>query len=130
MDRHQVKVLAARLTKHLEDLPSADEQLRPASEAAYGAWDAAQRFYPSARSGHETLVDQHSRFLRAMLDMIKKLHRSAQTYDAAEAELERRIAAVDKRLHVVPTSDLFQHSPDSSSPPAAPPNALNPDGRR
>jgi hypothetical protein len=129
MDRHQVKVLATRLTRHLDDLLSADEHLSPASRAAYGAWDAAQQFYPSARSGHETLVDQHSRFLHALLDMIKKLHRSAQTYDAAEAELERRIAAVDKRLHAVPTSDLFHHSPDPSSPPAAPPDALNPDGR-
>ena len=41
--------------------------------------------------------------------MIKKLHRSAHMYDAAEAELERRVAAVDKRMHAVPTTDLFQH---------------------
>jgi hypothetical protein len=129
MDRHQVRVLAARLTAHLEDLLSADEHLRPASRAAYGAWDAAQQLYPSARSGHETLVDQHSRFLHALLDMIKKLHRSAHTYDAAEADLERRIAAVDKRLHAVPTSDLFSHSPNAAPPSAAQPNALNSDGR-
>ncbi|GLY73456.1 hypothetical protein [Actinoallomurus iriomotensis] len=129
MDRHQVRVIADRLTAHLEDLLSADEHLTPASQAAYGAWDAAQAFYPSAKSGHDTLVDQHSRFLHAVLDMIKKLHASAHIYDATESDLERRIAAVDKRLHAVPTTDLFQHDSSGSPPPTAPPNSLNPDAR-
>lgn len=129
MDRHQVRVLAERLTAHLEDLLSADEHLKPASQSAYGAWDAARQFYPSAQSGHETLVDQHSRFLHAVLDIIKKLHRSAYTYDAAEADLEHRIAAVDQRLSAVPTTNLLQHDSSSTPPPAATPNSLNPDGR-
>ncbi|GAB2865097.1 hypothetical protein GCM10027176_78560 [Actinoallomurus bryophytorum] len=129
VDHAQVRAIAARLTAHLEDLLSADEDLKPASSTAYGAWDAAQRFYPSVQDGHATLVDQHSRFLHAMLDMIKKLHRTAQTYDATEAELERRIAAVDKRLQVVPTTDLLQHDSSSAPPGAAVPNSLNPEGR-
>ncbi|MFB9834621.1 hypothetical protein [Actinoallomurus acaciae] len=129
MDRHQVRVIAERLTGHLEALLSADEHLKPASRAAYGAWDAAQQFYPSVRSGHTTLVDQHSRFLHAMLDMIKKLHRSAHTYDASEVDLGHRIAAVDQRLHATSTSDLFLHNSSSPPPRTTTPNSLNPDGR-
>ncbi|GAA4486066.1 hypothetical protein GCM10023191_011610 [Actinoallomurus oryzae] len=129
MDRHQVRAIAERLTSHLEDMLTVDEHLKPASKAAYGAWDAAQAFYPSVQSGHDTLVDQHSRFLHAVLDMIKKLHASAHMYDATEADLERRIAAVDKRLHAVPTTDLFQHGSPASPPPTASPNSLNPDAR-
>jgi hypothetical protein len=128
MDRTQVRAIADRLTAHLEDLLSAHEDLKPASQSAYGTWDAAQQFYPSAQAGHATLVDQHSRFLHALLDMIKKLHRSAHAYDAAEAELERQIAAVDQRMHAVPTTDLFQHG-RSSTPPGAVPDSLNPEGR-
>jgi hypothetical protein len=129
MDRTQVRTLADRLTAHLEDLLSAHENLKPASQAAYGTWDAAKQFYPSAQAGHATLVDQHSRVLHALLDMIKKLHRSAHTYDAAEAELERRVAAVDERMHAVPTTDLFQHGHSSTPPGGAIPNSLNPEGR-
>jgi hypothetical protein len=128
MNRTQVRALAARLTAHMEDLLSAHEGLKPASRSAYGAWDAAQQFYPSAQAGHETLVDQHSRILHALLDMVKKLHRSAQVYDAAEAELERRVAAVDKRLHAVTTTDLLQHGHSTAPPAAAVPNSLNPEG--
>lgn len=129
IDRTQVRAIADRLTAHLEDLLSADEDLKPASQPAYGGWDAAQSFYPSAQAGHQTLVDQHSRILHTVLDMIKKLHRSAHTYDAAEAELERRIAAVDKRLHAASTTDLFQHGSSSTPPGGAIPNSLNPEGR-
>jgi hypothetical protein len=119
---------AKRLTAHLEDLLSAHEDLKPASQSAYGTWDAAQQFYSSAQAGHATLVDQHSRVLHALLHMVKKLHRSAQVYDAAEAELERRVAAVDKRLHAVTTTDLLQHGRSTAPPGAAVPNSLNPEG--
>jgi hypothetical protein len=34
------------------------------------------------------------------MDMIKKLHRTAQLHDETETELERRIANVDQRLNV------------------------------
>jgi hypothetical protein len=129
IDRARVKVLAARLTAHLEDLLSADRHLKPAGQTAYGAWDAAQQLYPSVQAGHATLVDQHSRFLHALLAMIKKLHRSVEVYDATEAELERRIAAVDKRLRAVSTTDLFQHDHSSAPPGVAIPNSLNPEGR-
>jgi hypothetical protein len=129
MNRAQVRALATRLTAHLEDLLSAHENLKPAGRSAYGAWDAAQQFYPSAQAGHATLVDQHSRVLHALLDMVKKLHRSAQVYDAAEAELERRVAAVDERMHAVTTTDLFQHGRSSTPPGGAVPNSLNPEGR-
>jgi hypothetical protein len=128
IDRARVKALAARLTAHLEDLLTADEHLKPASQSAYGTWDAAQQFHPSAQAGHETLVDQHSRVLHALLDMIKKLHRSAEVYDAAEADLERRVAAVDKHMHAVTTNDLLQHGRSTASPGAAVPNSLNPEG--
>ena len=128
IDRARVKALAARLTAHLEDLLTAHEDLKPASQSAYGAWDTAQQFYPSPMAGHETLVDQHSRVLHALLDMVKKLHRSAQVYDATEAELERRVAAVDKRLHAVTTTELLQHGRSTAPPGAAVPNSLNPEG--
>lgn len=129
INRTQLEAVARRLTAHLEDLLSAHEELRPASQSAYGTWDAALRFYPSAQAGHATLVDQHSRVLHTLLDMVKKLHRSAQVYDAAEAELERRVAAVDRRLHAVTTTDLLQHGRSTAPPGAAVPNSLNPEGR-
>jgi hypothetical protein len=129
INRSQVEAVAKRLTAHLEDLLSAHEGLRPASRSAYGTWDAAQQFYPSAHAGHATLVDQHSRVLHALLDMVKKLHRSAQVYDATEAELERRVAAVDKHMHAVTTIDLSQHGHSTAPPGATVPNSLNPEGR-
>jgi hypothetical protein len=129
MDRTQVRALADRLTAHLEELLSAHQNLKPASQSAYGAWDAAQQFYPSTQAGHATLVDQHSRVLHTLLDMIKKLHRSAHEYDAAEAELQRRVAAVDKHLHAVTTTDLLLHGRSTAPPGAAVPDSLNPEGR-
>lgn len=129
LDRTQVRTLANRLTAHLEDLLSAHEDLKPASQSAYGTWDAAQQFYPSAQAGHITLVDQHSRILHALLDMIKKLHRTAHLYDATEAELERRVAAVDKRMHAGTPTELLQHGHSAAPPGAAVPNSLNPEGR-
>jgi hypothetical protein len=129
INRTQVEAVAKRLTAHLEDLLSAHEDLKPASQSAYGTWDAAQQFYPSAHAGHATLVDQHSRVLHALLDMVKKLHRSAQVYDATEAELERRVAAVDKHMHAVTTIDLSQHGHSTAPPGATVPNSLNPEGR-
>jgi hypothetical protein len=137
VDRTQLRAIARRLETHLEELLSADKDLKPASQAAFGNWDAAQRFYPSVQAGHAALVDQHSRFLHAVMDMIKKLHRSAQAYDEAEADLERRIAEVDKRLNAVSTTNLFQHDtssarpsvPNTSAPNTTVPNSLNPQGR-
>jgi hypothetical protein len=109
----------------------ADKDLKPAPKAAYGSWDAAQQFYPSVQAGHAALIDQHSRFLHAVMDIVKKLHGTARAYDEAEAELERRIAAVDRRLNAATTSNLYQLGPASAPPP--PPrnvsNALNPEGR-
>jgi hypothetical protein len=99
MDREKLKKLAVRLEHHLEDLLSAHQKLEPAPPAAYGKWDAAQAFYPSVQEGHRTLADQHGRFLHALMDMIKKLHRTAQASEDTEAELERRIASVDRRMH-------------------------------
>jgi hypothetical protein len=61
--------------------------------------------------------------------MIKKLRRSAHEYDAAEAELQRRVAAVDKHLHAVTTTDLLQHGRSTAPPGAAVPDSLNPEGR-
>jgi hypothetical protein len=132
VNRTQLRAIARRLEAHLEELLSADKDLKPASQAAFGNWDAAQRFYPSVQAGHAALVDQHSRFMHALLDMIKKLHRSAQVYDEAEADLERRIAEVDKRLNAVPTTNLFQHDTSSARSPmpdTSVPNSLNPQGR-
>lgn len=130
VDRTQLRALARRLEHHLDEILSAHEDLKPAAPGAYGHWDAAQDFYGSVKEGHETLLDQHSRFLHAVMDMIKKLHRSAQMYDEAEAELERRIAEVDKHLNVQTTSergDFGSSRGHPAKPPAA--NALNPDRR-
>jgi hypothetical protein len=129
IDRTQVRAVASRLTAHLEDMLSADKDLRPADAAAYGNWDAAGQFYPSVQAGHATLMDHHSRFMHAVMDMIKKLHVSAQAYDDAESELERRIAAVDKRLKDLPATNLFQHGTSSPVPKTAAPDSLNPEGR-
>lgn len=127
VNRTQLRAIARRLEHHLDEILTAHEDLKPAAAATYGRWDAAQDFYGSVKEGHETLVDQHSRFLHAVMDIIKKLHRSAQTYDDAESELERRIAQVDKRLNAVTTSERGGHGPSHSHPwrpPAA--NSLNP----
>lgn len=128
----QVRAIANRLEAHLEDLLAADKGLHPPTPGAFGAWDAAKAFYPSARAGHDSLADQHSRILHALMDVIEKLHRVANVYDATEAELERRIAAVDKRLHVVPTADLSGHDTSPATPQRpgrSVANSLNPDGR-
>ncbi|MCW2946640.1 MAG: hypothetical protein JWR24_3357 [Actinoallomurus sp.] len=132
VNRTQLRAIARRLETHLEELLSADKDLKPVGQGAFGTWDAAQQFYPSMQAGHATLVDQHSRFLHAVMDMIKKLHRSAQAYDEVEAELERRIAEVDKRLNAVSTTNLGGHdtsSAGSSVPNTTVPNSLNPEGR-
>jgi hypothetical protein len=66
------------------------------------------------------------------MDMIKKLHRSAQAYDEAEADLERRIAEVDKRLNAVSTTNLGGHDTSPAGRPvpnATVPDSLNPEGR-
>ena len=131
IDRTQVRAIAARLEAHLEELLSADKDLDPGSGGAYGQWDAAEQFYSSVQAGHNALVDQHSRFLHATMEMIKKLHRSAQAYDDAESELERKVAEVDKRLNAMSTTNLSGH--DSTRLPAHDsimPNSLAPEGRQ
>ena len=132
IDRARVRAIAARLEAHLEEMLSADKELRPTSQAAYGQWDAAQQLYRSVQTGHNALVDQHSRFLHATMEMIKKLHASAAAYDEAESELERKIAAVDKRLHVVPSNTIDSHSnrPPAPAHDTTVPNSLNPEGRQ
>ena len=123
--RTQLKAVARRLERHLEEILSAHEDLRPAGSGAYGQWDAAQQFYSSVSEGHETLLDQHSRFLHAVMDIIKKLNRSAEMYDETESELERRIAAVDRDSHVDPSIERGGHGP--ARPWKSPaPNSLNP----
>jgi hypothetical protein len=121
MNRSQLTAIARRLEAHLEEMLSADKDLQKAGlvEADdYGKWDAARALYPSIQTGHAALADQHSRFLHAVLDLIKNLHRSAQIYDDSESELERKIAEVDRRLNVTPPQ-----------PKTAPPQSLNPPGR-
>lgn len=131
VDRAKLKALADRLERHLEDLLAADENLRLPDAAAFGAWDAAQAFYPSVKTGHDALADHHSRVLHALMNMIKNLHRAAHTYDRAEAELERRIAAID-RLRSVPANSLAEHGPSATEAPdtgVTVPNSLNPEAR-
>lgn len=99
MDRAKLVTLAKRLESHLDDLLTADEKLLPGTPAAYGSWDAATAYYSSVQIGHLALIEQHSRVLHALMDMIKKLHRTAQVNDETEAELERRIATIDRRKH-------------------------------
>lgn len=127
VDRTRLKAVARRLEHHLDEILSAHEDLQPAGPRAYGQWDAAQDFYASVKEGHETLLDQHSRFLHAVMDMIKKLHRSAQIYDEVGFDLERRIAAVDRRLNVATTGDLGGRSP-SGVRPSPPTDHFDPNG--
>lgn len=94
VDRVKLRILARRLEAHLEELLSAE--LAPAPQDAYGKWDAARNLYPSIHAGHQSLADQHARVLHALMDMIKKLHRTAQMSEDTEGELERRIANVSK----------------------------------
>jgi hypothetical protein len=94
VDRAKLRTLARRLESHLEELLSA--KVVSAPEDAYGKWDAARNLYPSIHTGHQNLADQHTRVLHALMDMIKKLHRTAQMSEDTEAELERRIANVSK----------------------------------
>ena len=111
---------------------AAHEDLRTGAPATDGVLDAARDFYPSVEEGHKTLIDQHSRFLHAVMDMIKKIHRSAQMYDETESELERRIAEVDKHLRATESpAVLGEHGPlrGSSFASSSLKNALNPDGR-
>ncbi|GAB3986984.1 hypothetical protein GCM10029978_103860 [Actinoallomurus acanthiterrae] len=127
----QIRVAAKRLEGHLEDLLAATEQLKPPEPVAFGQWDAALSFQPSVAAGHQSLAEQHSRVLHALMSTIKKLHRAANVYDANEVDLERRIAAVDKHLSVQPSADLGGHDPSSAPSKQEPtvPNSLNPDGR-
>jgi hypothetical protein len=131
MNRTQLTAIARRLEAHLDEMLSADEDLQAAQVRPedYGRWDAARALYPSIQTGHAALADQHSRFLHAILDLIKNLHRSARIYDESESELESRIAAVDRRLNVTPTSSLGGHGPPYV-PQTTPPNSLSPQGRR
>ena len=132
VDRAKLKALATRLERHLEDLLAADGHLRLPDASAFGAWDAAQAFYPSVKTGHDALADQHSRVLHALMDMIKMLHRAAHTYDRTEAALERRIAAIDTRLHVASKNSLAGHDPSTAKTPdtgTTVANSLNPDAR-
>lgn len=126
----QIRTAAKRLQDHLEDLLAASEQLKLPDLRAFGTWDAALSFQPSIHIGHQSLADQHSRVLHALMDTIKKLHRVANTYDANEVDLERRIAAVDKRLNVLPTAELTSRDSSSAQPKSEPaaPNSLNLDG--
>src|SRR4051794_1645331 len=67
----QIRAIAKRLQSHLEDLLAADQTLELPAQRAFGTWDAAQAFYPSVEAGHNSLAEQHSRVLHALMDMIK-----------------------------------------------------------
>lgn len=96
LDREKLRALARRLEVHLEELLAAS--VVPAPREAYGRWDAAKNFYSSIHTGQQNLADQHRRVLHALMEMIKKLHRTAQMSQDTEAELERRIASVSKGI--------------------------------
>ncbi|GAA0355467.1 hypothetical protein NE235_12150 [Actinoallomurus spadix] len=134
VDTSKIRAVAKRLEAHLEDLLNASEHLKLPDLRAFGTWDAALGFQPSVQAGHHALAEQHSRILHALLGEIHKLHQAANVHDANEANLARRIAALDKRLNVAPGGSVISHDPsttsappDSQSPVA---NSLNPDGRR
>ncbi|MGI5323077.1 hypothetical protein [Actinomadura nitritigenes] len=123
VDRARLRAIAKRLESDLEELLDATKDLHQASstpDTAYGTWDAAKALVPSVRRGHSVLVDQHSAFLFEALRTIKMLRRTAQAYDDAEAELERRVAAVQRRLQQDQTDS---GSPREPSPPAASPRS-------
>ncbi|KAB2370790.1 hypothetical protein [Actinomadura montaniterrae] len=123
VDRTRLRAIAQRLESDLEELLEATKDLQRAvgtPDTAYGTWDAARALVPSIRRGHSVLADQHSAFLFEALRTIKLLRRTAQTYDDAEAELERRIAAVQRQLQQTQTDS---GSPRKPSPPTAPPRS-------
>lgn len=125
INRAQVRLVAERLQNHLRDLLDADEDLTSHYDAsAFGEWDAAQAFAGSYRAGHESLLDQHARFLDATLSVIKRLRRTAQIYDDVEAELARRIAEIEARMRANPTS-LGHHSPAPHRPVTVTPGSLD-----
>jgi hypothetical protein len=96
LDRAKLRTLAKRLEAHLDELLSA--KVVHAPPEAYGGWNAARTLYPSIHTGERNLADQHRRVLHALMEMIKKLHRTAQMSEDTEAELERRIANVSKGI--------------------------------
>ncbi|MCO5992826.1 hypothetical protein [Actinoallomurus rhizosphaericola] len=134
VDTSQVRAVANKLEGLLEHLLAASERLKPLENPeALGTWDAALGLQPSVEAGHHALAEQHSRILHALLSTIHKLHQAANVHDANEANLARRIAALDKRLHVAPGGSAMSYdfSPTSAPPKSQAPvaNSLNPDGR-
>jgi hypothetical protein len=105
VDRTRLRAIAQRLESDLEELLEATKDLQRAvgtPDAAYGTWDAAQSLVPSVVKCRSVLTDQHGAFLAEALNTIKLLRRTAQVYDDAESELERRVAAVRIQLENTP----------------------------
>ncbi|MBD2896915.1 WXG100 family type VII secretion target [Actinomadura nitritigenes] len=105
VDRARLRAIAKRLESDLEEIIQATEDLQRAvgtPHAAYGTWDAAQNLVPSIVKCRAVLTEQHGAFLAEALNTIKLLRRTAQVYDDAESELERRVAAVRIKLENTP----------------------------
>ncbi|MFB4303745.1 hypothetical protein [Actinomadura sp. NTSP31] len=124
VDRARLRAIAKRLESDLEEIIEASKELQraDADDAAYGTWDAAKALVPSIRRGHSVLADQHSAFLFEALRTIKMLRRTAQAYDDAEAELERRVAVVQRQLQQAQTDSGSPGKPPSpvASPRSGP----------
>ncbi|MCW2945788.1 MAG: hypothetical protein JWR24_2505 [Actinoallomurus sp.] len=107
--RDELKKIANRLEAHLEHLlGTVSNHLETASSAraaAYGTWDAAGQLYTSVTTSHGSLSDHHTRYLHALMDVIKKLRQTAHVYDEAEAALEAQIRQVERILSSGDTAD-------------------------
>jgi hypothetical protein len=128
--RDKLRAIADRLEAHLNELLKADAHLLAGGRlqpAAFGGWDAAKALAPSHRTGHDALVEQHTRFLSATLDIIKKLRQTAHVYDEHEAVLEARIREVLQLLQggstVLGARPGTQHMP---APSRTAPGSLDP----
>ncbi|GAA0217552.1 hypothetical protein GCM10009527_012060 [Actinomadura nitritigenes] len=114
VDRARLRAIAKRLESDLEELLEATKDLHQANgtpDAAYGTWDAATSLVPSIVRGRAVLADQHGRFLFEALNTIKLLRRTAQSYDDAESELRRRVAAIEKQLREAPWASSTPREP-------------------
>jgi hypothetical protein len=123
VDRARLRAIAKRLESDLEEIIEATEDLQRANDtdlSAYGTWDAAQALVPSVTKGRAVLTNQHGAFLADALSTIKMLRRTAQMYDDVEAELERRIAVIRRRLDAASGAPSAHSVPATGSPRSGP----------